>query len=102
MPRLLAIGDMHGCSAAVRAVLKAARPEAQDTVVTVGDYVDRGPDTRGVLEILRELERQVRLVPLLGNHDEMMLRVCSGRMELFTDWLHYGGNATLASYDTLV
>lgn len=102
MGRLLAIGDIHGCSAALRAVLESANPQPEDTVVTLGDYVDRGPDTRSVLETLRKLSRRTRLVPLLGNHDEMMLKICDGRLDLFTDWLVYGGNATLASYDTLV
>ena len=68
----------------------------------MGDYVDRGPDTCGVLEMLRALAEQCRLVPLLGNHDEMMLKVCAGRTDLFGDWLVFGGNATLASYHTLL
>jgi serine/threonine protein phosphatase 1 len=102
MPRLLAIGDIHGCSAALSAVLAAMDPRPEDTVVTLGDYVDRGPDTRAVLETLRELPRRTHLASLLGNHDEMMLNVCSGRLELLADWLAYGGSATLASYHTLM
>jgi len=100
--RLIAIGDIHGCLAALETLLAAIEPGPLDTLVTMGDYVDRGPDTCGVLEALGRLSRRTRLVPLLGNHDEMMLKVCRGRGDLFGDWLAYGGHATLASYHTLL
>ena len=45
--RTIAIGDIHGCSAALRAIVEAIQPTADDTIVTLGDYVDRGPDSRG-------------------------------------------------------
>ena len=99
--RLIAIGDIHGCLAALEALLAAIDPGPLDTLVTLGDYVDRGPDTRGVLDALARLAERTELVPLLGNHDEMMLKVCGGRSDLFADWLAYGGQATLASYYTL-
>jgi serine/threonine protein phosphatase 1 len=100
--RLIAIGDIHGCSAALEAVLSAIAPRPADTLVTLGDYVDRGPDCSSVLEMLRKLRKQTQLVPLLGNHDEMMLKVCGGRQDLLIDWLAFGGTATLASYHTLL
>ena len=98
--RTIAIGDIHGCLAALQAVLAAVDPRGEDTIVTLGDYADRGPDVRGVLETLIALGKQTRLVPLLGNHDETMLYVCRGRGELLADWLMFGGDTTLASYDT--
>lgn len=100
--RLIAIGDIHGCSAALETVLGAVAPGPDDTVVTLGDYVDRGPDSRAAIERLLGLAQRTRLVTLLGNHDEMLLKVCAGRRDLFDDWLAYGGHATLASYHTLV
>ena len=100
--RLIAIGDIHGCSLALRAVLDAIDPRADDTIVGLGDYVDRGPDACGVVEMLRALRGRTRLVAILGNHDEMMLKVCGGRRDLFTDWLLFGGHATLNSYHTLL
>ena len=100
MPRTIAIGDIHGCLAALDALLAAIRPAADDTIVTLGDYVDRGPDCRGTIERLLALDRQVRLVPLLGNHDEMLLLVHDGYVQLYHDWLQFGGDATLASYGT--
>lgn len=97
MGRLLAIGDIHGCLTAFDALLAAATVRADDTLVLMGDYVDRGPDSRGVLDRVIELRRHCRLVPLLGNHEEMM---CEARTEPDTRsmWLLCGGEQTLASY----
>jgi serine/threonine protein phosphatase 1 len=53
--RLLAIGDIHGCLTALDALLAAVRPRDDDLLVVLGDYVDRGPESRGVLERLLEL-----------------------------------------------
>jgi len=50
MPRTLAIGDVHGCSLALRALLAEIEPQPEDTLVLLGDYVDRGPDSCGVIE----------------------------------------------------
>ena len=98
-PRTFAIGDIHGCLAALETLLAAIAATVEDTVVALGDNVDRGPDSRGVLERLIALAAQTRLVPLLGNHDEMMLSVCEGREEMLIDWLLFGGDATLMSYN---
>lgn len=97
--RLVAIGDIHGCSAALSSVLAAVGPRPDDTIVTLGDYVDRGPDSRGVLAQLIALAERCRLIPILGNHDEMLLDILSGLHFLLNDWLTFGGDATLASYD---
>jgi serine/threonine protein phosphatase 1 len=100
-PRLIAIGDIHGCLAALRAILAKISPRPDDTIVALGDYVDRGPESRGVLDALLELGAACRLVPLLGNHDEMFLDILRGREEYLVDWLSFGGDATLASYGNL-
>ena len=97
--RTIAIGDIHGYTAALDALLGAIDPRPEDTIVTLGDYVDRGPDSRGVIERLIALSKQCRLVPLLGNHDELMLEVCHGNSEVMGTWLIFGGDTTLASYD---
>ena len=94
--RTIAIGDIHGCSAALDALLDSIRPRPEDTIVTLGDYINRGPDTRGVLDRLIDLGRRCRLVPLLGNHEQMLLEARSGLHP--TTWLGMGGLATLASY----
>lgn len=95
--RLIAIGDIHGCSQALSTLLTAIAPQAGDTIVTLGDYVDRGPDSSAVLEQLVELAGKCHLVPLLGNHEIMMLSA-SGSAEEQRFWTSCGGLATLASY----
>jgi serine/threonine protein phosphatase 1 len=94
--RTIAIGDIHGCSAALDALLKTIRPRPEDRIVTLGDYINRGPDSRGVIERLIELKDRCRLVPLLGNHDQKLLEARSGLHP--TTWLGMGGIATLDSY----
>lgn len=95
--RVIAIGDIHGCAAALRAVVEAIEPAAGDTIVTLGDCVDRGPESRQVIEELLRLREQCRLVPLLGNHEEMMLNFIDGKPQP-DDWLHFGGAETVESY----
>ncbi|MBN2218526.1 MAG: metallophosphoesterase [Pirellulales bacterium] len=97
--RILAVGDVHGCTPALVAAMAAADPRPADMVVTLGDYVDRGPDTRGTIDFLIDLAHRCTLVPLLGNHDWMVLELAAGRTASFRDWLSFGGDATLASYD---
>ncbi len=97
-PRTIAIGDIHGCSAALEALLDAIGPRPDDVIVTLGDYVNRGPDSRGVIDRLIALERQCTLVPILGNHDEVMLEALAGQRGAFSELIDMGGRATLASY----
>lgn len=75
--RTIAVGDVHGCSKALKAIIEAIEPDRHDTIVMLGDYVNRGPDSRGVLDALADLRRRCRLVPILGNHDEMLLQARS-------------------------
>lgn len=96
--RIIAIGDIHGCLAALLTLLNEIQPTGDDTIITLGDYVDRGPDSCGVLETLIALAKRTDLVPLLGNHDEVMLAVCRGHTYFPEYWYHFGGDATLASY----
>jgi len=96
--RTIAVGDIHGCTAALKAILEAIDPQADDTIVTLGDYIDRGPDSRGTIDTLIELPSRCQLIPLLGNHDEMLLDIRAGRPG-FDDWLSFGGGVTLMSYD---
>lgn len=95
--RTIAIGDIHGSTVALKILLAAISPTAQDTVVILGDAIDRGPDSRGVIEQLLALRQQCQLVPLLGNHEQMLLDAVDGRIPL-QDWLVHGGAETLDSY----
>lgn len=95
--RLLAIGDVHGCRRALEALLDQLAPHPDDTVVFLGDYVDRGPDSCGVLELLLQWQTRCRLVPLLGNHEQMMLSARTDE-KMLEGWQWCGGTATLSSY----
>jgi serine/threonine protein phosphatase 1 len=98
--RLLAIGDIHGCTAAFDALLKAVAPRAGDQIVTLGDYVDRGPDSRGILDRLIAMHAKGNLVALRGNHDWMMARALEEPWAM-ADWLGCGGQAAVDSYGSL-
>src|SRR5437870_6195602 len=95
--RTIAISDIHGCSAALAALLQAIDPTPFDTLVFLGDYIDRGPDSRGVFEQVIALAQRCSVVPLLGNHEEMLLAALEGQSEL-RYWLKFGGTEALASY----
>jgi serine/threonine protein phosphatase 1 len=95
--RIIAIGDIHGCCRAFDTLLDAIQPVSSDLFVPLGDYVDRGPNSRGVIDRLLELEQSSQVEALMGNHEEMMLMVLTGHAAP-NDWLRYGGVATLDSY----
>src|SRR5262245_45663511 len=95
--RYLAIGDIHGHAEVLRRLLEAVEPRPDDQLITLGDYVDRGPDSPGVLEMHIPLHKAGRLIALRGNHDVMMLDARHGQPYL-ADWLHYGGREGLVSY----
>ncbi len=100
--RTIAIGDIHGCSRALDALVKAIDPKDNDVIVALGDCVNRGPDSEGVLDRLIALEEECKLIPLLGNHDEMLVQLLIdariGQPHSLAIWLRMGGDATLASY----
>ena len=94
---IFAIGDIHGCSLALETLLAVIPLQENDTVVTLGDYPDRGLDTPGVFERLLRLEKDYHLVALRGNHDEMMLNARTNR-DAQDAWEMNGGTSTLDSH----
>ena len=94
--RTVVIGDIHGCWHALRTLIEVIEPQRDELVIPLGDVVDRGSDTRGVLDVLLELRGQCILKPLMGNHEEMMLAVLDGKSP--NGWVRHGGAATLDSY----
>ena len=67
--RTLALGDIHGCLDALKLLLARIELTPDDRVIALGDYVDRGPDSRGVLDLMVKLHETGQLVALRGNHD---------------------------------
>jgi serine/threonine protein phosphatase 1 len=94
-----AIGDIHGERMLLEHAFAAIEAKAAGLpyrIVTLGDYVDRGPDSAGVIKLLRQREGAGGLVCLKGNHEAMMVKACdTGDI---THWMKNGGDATLASY----
>ena len=96
--RLLAIGDIHGCATAFQTLLDFVKPTPGEQFITLGDYVDRGPDSKGVIERLIGLNVAGQLRPLRGNHEVMMLGARQGGADDLRFWLTCGGVETLESY----
>ena len=95
--RTLAIGDVHGCHVALLALLAQVKPTAEDTLIFLGDVVDRGPATKECIDEILRLQDQCVVISLMGNHEEMMLYGLKpgGYQEM---WLRVGGAEALASY----
>lgn len=93
---LIAIGDVHGCARTLEALLQQLDIQTDDHLVFVGDYIDRGPDSRAVIDILIDLRQRTRCTFLRGNHEAMLLAYLDhGEFDL---WRSNGGMHTLASY----
>ena len=104
--RIYAIGDIHGCARqlanlheAIAADL-AERPIASPLLLHIGDYVDRGADTAGVISRLVDgcPIPGMEMINLMGNHESTMLDAIAGERAAGTDWLFAGGKAALESY----
>ena len=98
MGRLLAIGDVHGCLNALQTLDHELAFGPDDKIIALGDYVDRGPNSKGVIEFMIQLRARAQLVALRGNHEIMMLQARGG-IEAALAWLSVGGEATMASYN---
>ncbi|MEO1526894.1 MAG: metallophosphoesterase family protein [Planctomycetota bacterium] len=96
--RTLAIGDIHGCFRSLDALERAVGMSPHDRVITLGDYVDRGPDSKRVLQWLLRRKESGDLVPIRGNHELMLLSAMHSQPHL-EQWLASGGDAVLESYD---
>jgi serine/threonine protein phosphatase 1 len=103
--RAYAIGDIHGRLDLLDALLRrveediAARSRRKTYIVFLGDLIDRGPDSAGVVERLRTWRpRHGRPIFLAGNHEEVLLRILGGDAAILPDWLKFGGAECARSY----
>ena len=99
MERRIAIGDIHGCCKSLKGLLeKKIRITKKDQIIFIGDYIDRGPDSKGVLDYLLALKEEgYKLVFIRGNHEEMLIESFSSQT-YFQPWMNNGGGATLKSF----
>ena len=97
---IYAIGDIHGCLNHLINLLNLVNPDLeQHQLVFVGDYVDRGPNSKGVVDYIIDLKKKYNpenIICLMGNHERMFLDFLQGREEMF--FLLNGGTATAVSY----
>jgi len=97
--RTFVVGDIHGCVDEVDRLLDALAPAASDTLVFLGDYIDRGPFPSAVIDRMLRLRHEgPRCVFLKGNHEDMFLAYMGERGAYGEAFLFNGGEATLRSY----
>lgn len=99
MPRVFAIGDIHGCSKTFKKLLlEKIQIRKSDKIYCIGDYVDRGRDSKGVIDFIFELRKKgYHIHTLRGNHEQMMLDAPISKIKM-QHWLKNGGSATLKSF----
>lgn len=95
--RILTIGDIHGCFDALQALIGVVKPKPEDLLITLGDYVDRGPDSMSVIDWLIQMHGACNMISLRGNH-EIMLSKARESQEDLEQFCRYGGQQTLDSY----
>ncbi|MGY3582354.1 serine/threonine protein phosphatase 1 [Bradyrhizobium sp. USDA 4341] len=100
-PITFAIGDIHGECDALKSTIEACRRYANGrptTFVLLGDYIDRGPDSKSVLEFLMNWKGPELLICLRGNHEDMLLLTLANSEPASVAWLGNGGAKTLLSF----
>jgi serine/threonine protein phosphatase 1 len=103
--RAYAVGDIHGRLDLLQSLLGLIEADVRKrrtmrtSIIFLGDLIDRGPDSAGVVELLRTFEPSyANAVFLMGNHEEVMLRVLDGDSGLYTQWMKFGGAECVRSY----
>ena len=97
MNRIFVIGDIHGCYERLKTLLKKLHIKNNDMLIFLGDYIDRGTDSKKVVEEVINLKSQYHIITLLGNHEKMLLDILQKSLPIEM-WLFNGGETTLLSY----
>ncbi|MGB5024587.1 MAG: metallophosphoesterase [Saprospiraceae bacterium] len=100
MARKFAIGDIHGCNKTFKKLLlEVLKLKKQDQLVLLGDYIDRGPDSLGVIQTILKLQNAGYTVHCLrGNHEQLMMDSTTNVTAYF-QWLFNGGEQTMTSFN---
>lgn len=97
--KLFAIGDIHGCAEELQGLLDNLPYDSDSTIVFLGDYVDRGPNSKKVIDIIIDLKQKCNVITLMGNHEAMMIDFLENPSSVSAGlFILNGGSATLASY----
>jgi len=112
MPKQWVIPDVHGCLKTLRALMEnQIRPDKEDHLYFLGDYIDRGPDSKGVIDYLRKLQKgQYNIRLLRGNHEDYCIKAFEDKKMLkqplsflsknniTSEWKRFGGKETMKSF----
>ncbi|MCK9207039.1 MAG: serine/threonine protein phosphatase [Salinivirgaceae bacterium] len=98
--RLFAIGDIHGCFDSLKELVEnKIQLQKNDKLILLGDYIDRGDKSKEVVDFIMELkEKRFGIIPLIGNHEVMLLDVYENEKN-FSKWIQNGGDKTLKSFE---
>ena len=101
---IFAIGDIHGCLGELISLHKKILTHDKfdvknDLIIYLGDYIDRGRDSKGVIDQIIKLQKNnIRTINLMGNHDEFMIDFLFNKKNNIENWLNFGLDQTIRSY----
>jgi serine/threonine protein phosphatase 1 len=99
-PKLFVIGDIHGCAKELKSLLHKLPLDRDSVILFLGDYVDRGPDSKAVIDIILELSQIYKVITLKGNHEWLFTEYLANPKDpaASSNFILNGGSNTLASY----
>jgi serine/threonine protein phosphatase 1 len=92
-----AISDIHGCIRTFKKALREINFSKDDTLILLGDYIDRGLDSKGLVDYIIELQKDHNVIAIKGNHEEFLL-LSQDNYGVYRSWMSNGGMQTLNSY----
>lgn len=100
MKKIFAVGDIHGCISNLKGIMNMIDIDAEnDTLIFIGDYIDRGPNPKGVVDFVLQLRRSINhVICLMGNHEQMFLDYINDGDVYKEMFLINGGDYTISSY----
>lgn len=102
--RVCAIGDVHGCLGPFGDLMErldadlAGRPSAETRIIVLGDFIDRGPDSAKMVDLLRTFSQEPNVTVLMGNHEAVAVDALRGEPGALRYWMNMGGGTALESW----